>query len=74
MGITTSKSPWSLERSGPSPDTRPGRSPQSSGGNRADGGGWASHVGKDWGYRRDTPALEPHDGNRIVEPVARDKR
>jgi hypothetical protein len=64
MGITTSRSPWSLERSGPSPDTRPGRSPQSSGGNRAD-----------CGYRRDGPTVEPpRDGNRVVEPVARDRR
>jgi hypothetical protein len=71
MGITTSKSPWSRERTGPSPDTRPGRSPQSSGGNRADGGGWAS--GKDCGYR-DMPVEPPRDGNRVVEPVARDRR
>jgi hypothetical protein len=71
MGITTSKSPWSLERSGPSPDTRIGRSPQSSGGNRVDSYAWPSH-GKDCTPRRDNP-IEPHDGNRIVEPV-RDKR
>jgi hypothetical protein len=71
------RSAWSHERSGPSPDTRPGRSPQSSGGNRADGGGWPGHGGKDCGYpatRRDMPIEQPHDGNRIVEPVARDRR
>ena len=73
MGITTSKSPWSLERGGPSPETRIGRSPQSSGGNRVDSYGWPSHGGKDCGYR-DMPTVEqPHDGNRVVEPV-KDKR
>ena len=64
MGITESRSPWSLEPSGPSPDTRPGRSPQSSGGNRAD-----CYVGKQSAVRRDIPIEPPHDGNRIVEPV-----
>jgi hypothetical protein len=68
MGITSSRSPWSHERTGPSPDTRPGRSPQSSGGNRAD-------CGYRPATRRDGPTVEPpRDGNRVVEPVARDRR
>jgi hypothetical protein len=75
MGITTSRSPWSHERTGPSPETRIGRSRQSSGGNRVDSYGWPSHGGKDCATRRDMPTVEPpRDGNRVVEPVARDRR
>jgi hypothetical protein len=73
MGITTSKSPWSLERGNLS-NSRPGVSPQSSGGNRADGGHLAHGLGKDCSTRRDMPVEQPRDGNRIVEPVARDRR
>ena len=70
MGITETRSPWSRSRTGFSDQNRFGHSPQSS---RNDSHR-AGHVGKDCGYRRDTPALEPHDGNRIVEPVVRDRR
>jgi hypothetical protein len=71
MGESTVRSPWSLERGGPS-NSRPGVSPQSSGGNRAD----SPHSGgKGWTppSRRDMPIEQPHDGNRVVEPVVRDK-
>jgi hypothetical protein len=69
MGITETRSPWNRSRTGFSDQNRFGHSPQSS--PRNDGGG---HLGKDCATRRDMPVEQPGDGNRVVEPVVRDRR
>jgi hypothetical protein len=66
MGITEVRSPWNRSRTGFSDQNRFGHSPQSSRNDKADC--YRPET------RRDMPVEQPHDGNRIVEPVARDKR